>query len=447
MRYNRILHALPLLATAWLMASCTFEQEDYFEESASLRVEHAIDDIQSKLVAGSTEGQNGWLIQYFVSGTEDYDFEGFNLFGKFYDNGKVVLSGNHRYLRNGLANTFTSAESSYQMLKDEGPMIAFNTWNDVLTVFVDPVDPSLAPAEIRADGLGMLGDQNLVVLSYNDTLIETRGERYSSSVRFVKLNCTPQEYIEKTAAKKAEFCGEGYDDYYLINGRDTMYLTGLNKGYFYFVDRLNDPLTIASANCVFTPEGFHMQKMMRVLGDSVQNFRISDDKTCLKAVESDVRLEALWNRNIAASTDIFNLTSLTEQQQLIFDKLADIIQGINPEWTLESIGIGQSTGGEFVNGLICTIKTPATLKKTIGMSLDKKSVSGSKMILTEPDEFEYDINLGIVDDMTSADVKLLLHQFAETLYGTYTITPDNYFMPQAFVLTNDGDGSTLNFSK
>ena len=92
MSYKNIFHTVLLIvAAATVNTACTFEQEDFFDESASLRITHLNEKLQTRLVNQSAEGQNGWVIQYFVAGTDDYDFEGFNLFGRFYDNGKVTL--------------------------------------------------------------------------------------------------------------------------------------------------------------------------------------------------------------------------------------------------------------------------------------------------------------------------------------------------------------------
>ena len=92
MTYQNIFRTLTVVVAAMaLSTSCTFEQDEYFSESASLRITHQNEQIKNQLVAESAEGKNGWVIQYFVAGTDDYNFEGFNLFGKFLDNGSVTL--------------------------------------------------------------------------------------------------------------------------------------------------------------------------------------------------------------------------------------------------------------------------------------------------------------------------------------------------------------------
>lgn len=449
MKYNKIFRAgLMLVAASMLMPSCKFEEDDYFDESASLRIQHTNETIQKELVAASADGQNGWLIQYFTAGTGSQIFEGFNIFGRFYSNGKVELSSNHRFLRNGNANKYTTASSLYEMLQDEGPVLAFNSWNDVLTVFVDPVNPSYAPNSVVSDGVGMQGDQNLVVLSYSDSLMEMRGERHGGKVRFVKLDCTPAQYLDKVSAKKAEFNSDEIDNYYLINGTDTMFITGLSSGVFQWVDRLEDPLKTTELNCIFTPTGFRTQNVEDFNGGKFQEFTVSADKTCLQAKESAVKLVALWDQYIINTKSYYtiDLANLSTEQKAAYDKIAEVLKSINAGWSLQSVAIGQSTGGDYVNGIVFTLKTQATTPKTIGMSMDMKRTGFAQMTLSESAEKEYDINLGIIDDMTTEDMKALMQEFAATLYGTYTMTPDNYFFPTSATLTS-AEGKILNITK
>ena len=71
--YSNILRVmLSGAALTAMFSACTFEQEDYFDESAAIRIQHVNDEIKAKLCAPSSA--NGWVIQYYVAGTDDYDF-------------------------------------------------------------------------------------------------------------------------------------------------------------------------------------------------------------------------------------------------------------------------------------------------------------------------------------------------------------------------------------
>ena len=69
MTYKTIFRTL-LIAGAITATSCTFEQEDFFDESASLRITHTNEKIQNRLVEQSTDEKHGWIIQYFVAGIQ-----------------------------------------------------------------------------------------------------------------------------------------------------------------------------------------------------------------------------------------------------------------------------------------------------------------------------------------------------------------------------------------
>ncbi|MDE6011603.1 MAG: DUF4302 domain-containing protein, partial [Prevotella sp.] len=101
--------AVAILLPSVMMTSCKFEEDDYFPESAALRIEKTAKEIKAKLCAPSADGEYGWVMQTFVAGNDSSKFEGFNLFAKFYENGKVLLASDHRYLRDGNANQYTES--------------------------------------------------------------------------------------------------------------------------------------------------------------------------------------------------------------------------------------------------------------------------------------------------------------------------------------------------
>ena len=165
-------------------AGCShFQEEDLFEESAALRIEHNAEKLQQILV----NAPQGWVIQYYT-GRGVSVFEGFNLFAKFERDGKVTMAGNHRFLRDGNAGKYTEASSLYELIREDGLVLAFNTWNEVLTPFVDPVAPWAAPKDLLKDGAGMQGDQNLVIKSMKEDEVICRGERYDALIRLVKAD-------------------------------------------------------------------------------------------------------------------------------------------------------------------------------------------------------------------------------------------------------------------
>ena len=438
---------LALTCGAVLTTACTFEQEDYFDESASLRITHLNEQLQDRLVAQSdtTQQRYGWVMQYFVAGTDDYNFEGFNIFARFYKDNKTTLAGNHRFLRNGNANKYTEHTSCYEMLNEEGPVLSFNTWNDILTVLEDPVSPSAAPASVVADGEGMNGDHNLVLRSYDDDALTFRGERHGAEIRLIPCDRPWQEYMDAVAKTKADMATSTITAYYVTNGLDTMYFAGLNNGYFSYCDRVNDPLVSSAVSCVFTPTGMRLNRDLELGSNKFREFSMAADSTCLVSEDDSVRVIALWDNyivNVRTAVWNFDQEALTGTQRELLEQIGTEMKKYNKAYTLASVGLGRSSGGNPVKGLVFTFytNTAKTKTNTAGLALTTVRPSFGKMQITSADTDKMDNNLKAIAG--KSDAEMLARQFAETLNGIYTITPDNYFRPTGCVLQAEGSGQS-----
>lgn len=429
------------------LISCSFEQEDYFPESASLRITHLNEQLQERLVTQSDTSQQhyGWLMQYFVAGTDEASFEGFNIFGRFYKNGKVTLAGNHRFLRDGNANKYTEHTSFYEMLAEEGPVLSFNTWNDILTVLEDPVSPTAAPTTISPDGEGMNGDHNLVLRSYDDNSITFRGERHGAVIRFVPCDRPWEGYMDAVAKTKSDITSDIVTSYYITNGVDTMYFVGLRKGYFNYCDRVNNPLVNSVLSCVFTPQGFRLHRENNINGTKFQEFHVTADSTCLVSENDSVRVIACWDNYIVNTRNVlwnFDLTSFSETQKGLIEQIDAELKKFNKSYSLAAIGLGRSTGSGAVKGLVITFYTnnAKTKTNTAGLTLNTSVPSFAQMLIESSEDAEMDRNM--TNFSSKGDVGKLAIQFAATLSGTYTIIPDDYFQPTGCVLQQLGGTAT-----
>lgn len=424
------------VALTALLSACTFEQEDYFDQSAALRIQHVNEEIKTLL--SSASDQNGWLIQYYVAGTDDYDFEGFNLFGKFYESGKVTLSSDHRFLRNGKAGSFTEYTSYYEMLAEEGPVLCFNTWNDVLSVFSDPVDPSAAPTTLVDDGEGMNGDDRLVVISYNSDEILLRGERHSAPIRMVRLDKSPEEYLQLTEAAKAIFANGRIDEYSLTNGTEAKYISGLSKGYFDFVDRLDDPLDRSVKSCVFTPQGFRTKDPIVIGNDTVQEFIWESGKDFLFC--GNVVMKACWQRALGkwiAQNGTVTITNEgnSDSFNTLYNALSAAVTSAFPaqEFTSMCFGTSNETARNRRTGLVFTMKASSKTYQ-VGFTGSAR-MDGDKMVLSF-DSSDYSSNYSTYERKGIGSQFL---DFVTAMNGTYTLSLNNYFAPSKIVATKDGD--------
>ena len=415
---------------AFVLTSCRFEDDDYFEESAALRIEHSAKATQDKLVAAP----NGWVMQYFC-GTDIAVFEGFNLFARFDANNKVTMAGNHRFLRNGNKNKYTEASSPYVMLMEDGLVLAFNVWNDILTPFTDPVSYGDAPDRIVKDGEGMHGDHNFVVMANNEDEIILRGERHSAEVRLVKCDRTWQEYIDDTETLKKTITNNSINDYYVITtDKDTLYYQSLRNGRFLYTDNLDKTKSVKqdSLSCVFTPNGFRVERETNIGNHKYHEFTLKEDKTCLVNEDGTVKVVARWDAYIVNHTTLWKLDQsfFTSEQTELFNKIDEELKKNNSNWSLESIGIGKSTGSEAIVGLVLTFYTNSdkTKTNTAGLALKMTLPSYGKMAVDCPEDAKTDKNMNTIKKKAT-EIEQLCRDFAALLKGTYGISANDYFLP------------------
>ena len=93
-----------------VLSSCLKEEEDYFDKSASARIEEAVKNAISVLEGA----ENGWAVKYYPNPTQT--FGGFNLFFKF-DDGTVTVSSE-------IESASTTATSLYSVGQEAGPTLA-----------------------------------------------------------------------------------------------------------------------------------------------------------------------------------------------------------------------------------------------------------------------------------------------------------------------------------
>lgn len=434
--------SLLVCGVALMNTACTFEQDDFFDEPASLRITHLNESLKNRLVSQSADGNHGWLIQYFVAGTDEADFEGFNLFGRFSESGKVTLAGNHRFLRGENANKYTEYTSTYAMLAEEGPVLSFDTWNDVLTVFEDPVDPTSK----EQDGVGMYGDHNLVLRSFQENEVVFRGERHSAIVRFLPCDRPWQDYIAAVEHLKSRIAPAALNTYYVTNGTDTMYFAGLNRGCFNFCDRVVDPLDNTVLSCVFTPTGLRIESPDTLGNNSFQEFIVAADSTCLVNEDGTVRVIPTWDSYMTSQLPIWELEAsmFSDEQNSLFTQIAAEIKKFDSRWSLKSIGFGKSKGGNSVNGMVltCYVNSAKTQTQTLGMTVARNRVAYGQIEFSMRDTPVVDNNMNAAAKKATGLIDLT-KQFAATLTGRYTVTPDHYFLPTEGTFTPVGEGTAF----
>jgi hypothetical protein len=195
-----IKYSLQVVVFAFLLG-CINEQENLFPETAAVRLNNAMSEIDKTL----TNAPNGWLMQYFATS----ESPGYSLLIRFSLNGEVVVAAKNELLK----STYVEAKSGYDVIGDNGPVLSFNTFNDVLHLFSNPVNP---------DGVGLAGDYEFIVSSYSDALIMLKGKKSDTEIRMSPLadGVVWEDYFTQLDKMDRDIFGDNL--LYFISGRDTL---------------------------------------------------------------------------------------------------------------------------------------------------------------------------------------------------------------------------------
>ena len=157
-----------------LLCSCTSEVDDYFESSASQRLTATLD--RAKQVLRNAE--YGWELEYYP-GT-DLAYGGVIYTIKFDSLTATV----------GCSLISDSVETTYYRLtNDNGPVLTFDTYNDLLHYFSTP-----SSDEYEAKG----GEFEFVIDSIADDYISLFGKKTGNTMSLRKLSGSPDDYAVKT---------------------------------------------------------------------------------------------------------------------------------------------------------------------------------------------------------------------------------------------------------
>ena len=143
-------------------AACSRDEESLFEKPAAIRAQEAIENAFDVL----TSHENGWEMAYFPN--LETSAKGYNMVVKFNKNGNVSVSAKNATTT---ANKIvTDTASTWAVKSDYGPILTFDTYNDVFHAFSDP----------KGDGAGLLGDYEFLILKATPELVLLKGKKHSA---------------------------------------------------------------------------------------------------------------------------------------------------------------------------------------------------------------------------------------------------------------------------
>ena len=173
-----------LLAAAFLggiFSGCVQDEAPIFDKSASLRVKDAMDNAHNVLVSA----QYGWMLYYYPH--PDLDYGGYLFSLKFSD--KEVEAWSDLF-----AN---SSKSLYKMTSDDGPVLSFDTGNEVLHYFATPSGSSKNLYGESGLYQAHKGDFEFLIMKATAEEVILKGKRSQNILYMYPLNESPETFNQK----------------------------------------------------------------------------------------------------------------------------------------------------------------------------------------------------------------------------------------------------------
>ena len=213
-----------LMALALVLAtlpSCVKDEARIFEDSASARIAKYLGEVQKLLV----DAPNGWVMYYYPNGPGEsrntQQIGGFVYTLVFTDTEVTAWTELFE----------DSSTSLYSMLTDDGPILAFDSFNYNLYYFATPAGSAGNIYGLKGDKYykAHQGDIGFKILSYSADEIVLRGKRSGNYYKMYPLpaSTSPEEFASKTAQMVETFGVSTFEGKFA--GKDAQFFVNLNN--------------------------------------------------------------------------------------------------------------------------------------------------------------------------------------------------------------------------
>lgn len=333
---------------ALALTACSNDNDEVFDQSAAERLEQYKKDYAEVLTADG----GLWSMEYFSNADEP----GYVFVVKFDSNGSVQFSANHIWI----GGEFKQETSLWKMIADNGPVLSFNSYNNLFHIFSDPANitgpnaPTGEAGDIDETGYGHEGDYEFQVMEVSEDrqTIRLLGKKrlYDIYLRRLDPSTDVQDYLDRSS-KIGDFVSPyfGYLNMIAADGEEFV-LTGLETGVASAYPKLGDAVTqIRTGNGIFTIDGFRFMSPLEVPRAegaeelTVQSFEFQPDGTLLSPAGDRIvgpyAVDVFLSETLSYTWDI-DMESCEGSIATKIQTLADGIKEAYPTRSLESVSFG-----------------------------------------------------------------------------------------------------------
>ena len=252
---------------ACLLVSCSQEEEAVYGKGNSYAKRTG--ETSTEYVNLLEGAANGWLLSMYVGTGQQYG--GYNYILKFHQ-GKVTA----------LSEATTEEDTSlYTLNFSEKSILTFDTYNKVLHQFVEP--SALFPE-------GKIGDNQLVIQSYENGVFTLKGQRSNNLMTLRKLEGEATAYLTKIRERQSLFkVSDAYP--VTINGKEVDF--ELQPSNRQFIAR--EGTTVIKKAYIYTENGFKLYEPITIAGKTFSEFALSADNSEITADDASIKTRMVYN--------------------------------------------------------------------------------------------------------------------------------------------------------
>lgn len=251
--------------------SCKNEEDDLFDQNSADRLESYKQDYTRFL---SSKGGK-WSMEYFAS----QDEPGYVFVTSFSPDGSVEIAANNKWTRTG---GFDTDNSLWEVITDNGPVLTFNSYNQVFHVFSSPENIIGGPEndnqmDVDETGKGHDGDYEFMIMGCNEdsTVIKLKGKKRFNYAYLRRLDPSTddREYMEKVSTMASNVFNKFFPKLIMVDGTGEKFVftdvtpgwLGGAKGMIEAYPKEGDWVTqTASGNAIITEDGFRFRNPLGI---------------------------------------------------------------------------------------------------------------------------------------------------------------------------------------
>lgn len=248
MKINKILAFILMFVPALMLQSCLKDEDKVFEKNSANRMTEYLDNARKVLTSGNAT----WMMEMYPSSSQTYGGYAFTF--KF-DGDKVSA-------RSELFGPDAEVTSLWNLTNDDGPVLTFDTYNEIIHFLSTPSGTSSAAGGYQA----YQGEFGWIIMDVQQDVIRLRGKKTGNTIYMYRMTEDPAEYLRGCAK---------VDEAMIFTGLKLGQGEGAVEG---IIDTDNRQVSFTSgdeavkvAYCV-TPKGIKLYKDIQMKGKTYRDF-------------------------------------------------------------------------------------------------------------------------------------------------------------------------------